>query len=239
MAKGILARAKYITVSILPRGEMMKSKSIIFAILFILLAGIVSAIEFVPQGNINGKDTYGIFNFRTINGTALYQAGFKVLDTNSTITVSSNYSSFSNQTIFWSGVSSYIARWFYSVSNILYFNESLANNLWNDTAGINGLNSSKLNITDQRYNESSGINGLNSSKLDATDQRYNETASANLRVFSTGDNMTGNLNMTTHNLTDISKIVYSSTANNILPGTTGYNGTCWRAVGSTLTFAVC
>ena len=148
-----------------------------YFVVFLLFSVSVLAIDFVPQGNINGKNVYSIFNFTSINGTAIFQNGFKVLDTNSTITVSTaNYSSFSNQSTFWAGVSSYLARWFYSVSSVLYFNESLANSLWNDSARIDGLNSSKLDITDQRYNESSRVNGLNSSKLDITDQRYNESA---------------------------------------------------------------
>lgn len=217
----------------------MKPKTLILAIIFIILAGIVSAIEFVPQGNINGRNIYSIYNFSAINSSNFYQSGFRVLDTNSTISVNSNYSSFSNQSIFWAGVSSYFNRWFYPIGYVLYFNESLANSLWNDTAGITSLNLSKLDVTDQRYNVSANIIDLNSTKLNITDQRYNNSADVNLRVLKAGDNMTGNLNMTAHNLTGVSNIFYSSAANNILPGTTGFNGTCWLAVGSTLTFSVC
>lgn len=82
-----------------------KTINVIFFIFLISFLSVV-AVEFTPQGNINGRGVYGIYNFTTINGTILYQNGNQVIDSSSITNQSSNYSSFANSSTYWDGETS-------------------------------------------------------------------------------------------------------------------------------------
>jgi hypothetical protein len=131
-------------------------KLITVALALLILVSTAAAVDFVPAGNINGKNTYSIFNFTYINGTRLYQNGSAVLDTSSVI---------SANTIAWANVSG-------KPTNLSNFTDDLGNrgytslsNFSNDLGFVNG---SYLNLTDQRYNETALCSAINASKLNIT-----------------------------------------------------------------------
>lgn len=119
------------------------------------------AVDFIPQGNINLKNTYGIFNATSVNSTAFWQAGYSVLDSRNltglvasswlgmtalnTTTLRNNSGVLDIVYSFWTGL-------FYTKTEIAALD--LAQNNTIDT---------KLNLTDQRYNDTSSINSVNSS----------------------------------------------------------------------------
>ena len=70
---------------------------------------------------------------------------------------------------------------------------------YNESARVDDLNTSKLNITDQRYNESARVDDLNSTKLNITDQRYNDSARID-------DLNTSKLNVTDQRYNDSARI---------------------------------
>lgn len=72
-------------------------KKIIFVILFLLCVGVVSAVDFTPSGNINGRNLYDIFNFKNIyNVTNITATRFiGSLTGNATYASTSNYSTYS------------------------------------------------------------------------------------------------------------------------------------------------
>ena len=72
------------------------------------------------------------------------------------------------------------------------FNESWSNTRWNDTALIDVLNTSKLNVTDQRYNDTALINSLNSTKLqNSTSTNFTTILATNVITAQDNINLTG------------------------------------------------
>jgi len=78
----------------------MKKTLILFSIL-LLLVDFSFAVDFVPSGNIVGRNVYGIYNFTNISGiqnitaVRIFQNGSQVLDNTTVISVS-NFSSYTN-----------------------------------------------------------------------------------------------------------------------------------------------
>ena len=125
----------------------MKKLFFITLILMVIIP-LVSAVDFVPTGNIVGKNVYSILNFTSINGTRIYENGSRVLTSNSTFPYSSI-----------TGVPLYLSNF---TNNMDFVNSTFTNNTY-------------LFKDDQRYNDSQRIDALNLSKLDSSDQRYNDT----------------------------------------------------------------
>jgi hypothetical protein len=58
---------------------MVWKKNLAFALVFLLVVFLVSAAEFIPQGNVNGVGIRQIYNFTYVNATRFYQDGSPVL----------------------------------------------------------------------------------------------------------------------------------------------------------------
>lgn len=110
------------------------NKLLLIVLLMACMIGVVSAAPFIPSGNIDGKNFYTIYNFTNISAQHFYY-------TNGTELVNGggSGSTVSNATIL-------------QVCSV-----------YNETSSITSLNSSKLDITDQRYNETTKINSVNTS----------------------------------------------------------------------------
>jgi hypothetical protein len=197
----------------------MKKKTIIalsIITLIISLIVLISAADFTPSGNINLRSLYNITglnglgpfkllgnidanqknitNVNVLNATKIYGNGSGitgiVTDT-------------SNSTTFWSGVSSFVSKWFYNSANTLTFNETQLNR------SIDDRTVSKLNTTDQRYNESGVISSNNASWLSTynitydakvTDNSSWNESRANTLYYNRSSNLdTGNYNITASN----------------------------------------
>jgi hypothetical protein len=118
-------------------------------------------------------------------------------------------------------------------ANILNLTKlNITDQRFNESGGVASLNLTKLNVTDQRFNESGGVASLNLTKLNITDQRFNETnamlANLSLKFNITGGNITGNINMTRKNITDVSNIYLNVTR--------WYSGACEYDNGTAILF---
>ena len=243
-------------------------KRTILFILFILLLVSISNAEFKSDEDINMLGNT-VYNASNINATNFYQNGNSVLDNTSAIN-NANFSNFANSSTYWDDetsqadlnvnsstfwvlVSSFQARWFYELSNILTFNESRANTTYINAGEESGLNVNSsdywdtLNsptdinagdITDDgTYILSSDEGNLNVNTSNSTtfwagvssfiskwfyDNNnvftFNETQLNNTieiignqtYVNIDGDTMTGNLGLSTNNLTNMSCIILTN-----------------------------
>lgn len=155
----------------------IKKNIIIMAIVFIALVSIsVFALEtkFFVDVNMLGNDIYNVSN---VNTTNLSVTGF-VCDGNNcyTLTELNTTINDTNETLRVNALVLNNITLFGLIDSLNTSKLNVSDQRYNDTLLIDALNSSKLDVGDQRYNESGLIDALNSSKLDKTDQRYNETS---------------------------------------------------------------
>ena len=87
-------------------GDRAMNKPTLFLVLFIFSISIVSAINFVPGGNIEGYNVWGIQNMSNITSAEIYQNGNQVIDEGDVNTTTFNYSLYSNSTVYWDGETS-------------------------------------------------------------------------------------------------------------------------------------
>lgn len=173
----------------------------IFLILILLVSTMVSAIEFVPQGNINGKGVYTIYNFTNISspkfigveysGNSYLQNGSLVLDTSNLAELVVNYSLFTNlsnmnvNTTTLKTTDGMLDVVFSYFTSQFYLRTLIDSAETTQNATISGINTSvfselelRLNESDQRYNETLRIDAVNNTAVIAnqTADKANHTA---------------------------------------------------------------
>jgi len=179
----------------------MNKKNLIYIVIALIIM-IPLALAFTPQSDIDLRKVYQIINgtnisatfgsfttflVTTLNATTIYQDGRLVLDTST-----NDLRNFTN------------SPGYVNSSELVPYNQS---------SGIDALNLSKLNATDQRYNETATIDILET-KVDAINTTtnikvlgFNTTAELdNKYVDVNGDTMSGNLNMGENNITNVNFI---------------------------------
>jgi len=159
---------------------MKGSIPVIFLILF---ASLVFAVDFVPQGDINGRNRRVIKNFTNIsgiNGTfdTIYLSGTTLISDNTTWNETYGYSLFLNR----SSETDYTTTF-----NSSYDAKVTDNQTWNETRG-NGLylNRTNENLYTTTYNSSYDAKVTDN-------QTWNQTLADGLYVDVAGDTMTGSL----------------------------------------------
>lgn len=130
--------------------------SVLFFICVILFLQTVSA--FTPQDDINLRDYYNIKNGKDINASDFYG--------NFHGNFSGSIEGTANESTFWAGVSSYLSKWFYEFSDVLYFNETQLNNSIGDYVSENDI-STKTYVNSQ--------NSSMKSYVDSQDSLYNSS----------------------------------------------------------------
>ena len=165
--------------------------------IFTILLSTAFSIEFVPQGNINEKGVYGLYNATWVNASAFYQNGYQVLDSRNVTSV--NESSMNvNSSVFWFNMNAVNDTLFTRIGNLLGINFSFLNtqylsagNFYNTSqvynktetdAQQNGQNANFSSIGNWTADKSAYSTKATSDAqyLNATDQRYNESGSVGI-----------------------------------------------------------
>jgi hypothetical protein len=180
----------------------------------IMIVGIVIAIDFIPQGNINLK---GIFNITNLAYVYNFSLAGNINANNYNITRADNISAkhfygdgsgitgiTSNSTIYWANLSGFVSDYLYRNGFNLDINESRLNNSviataarFNETTLIFAVNTT-ANIQGLGFYTKAQIDNNLTLYLLLTDQRFNETALIN-SVNSTTMNAISSVN-TTYNI---------------------------------------
>ena len=194
------------------------TRTLLYVFILTIFAVFINA-EYLSDENLNMLEN-DIYNASNMNATAFFQDGNAVLDNTSTV-------SSANSSTFWANMSSFQTRWFSNLLEVLTFNETLlnatidardTNTQWNITGSNYLINNSNVLDWDDTKGNNTYINTEEESSLDVNRSDFwddlNTPADINASditddgtyVKVSGDNMTGNLNMSDNNISGIDTI---------------------------------
>ena len=129
----------------------MKQKIMLFTIILLILASSTLAADFTPQGDINGRGVYDIYNFTTINATYFNGDGSGLTGVTSSFSNSSVNSS--QMYVDGSNVLQIIGSWF---NNLFYYkNETYT------TTEVDAINTSMTSYVNSTFIAQSNEGNLN------------------------------------------------------------------------------